>query len=282
MLRSCLHMLSGKVKGFARTKVLFAFGVFIVVAGILSFGPKSEVALNTESESIQNEVVFETVSAEVEPWPSEEISDENQLLIQEGTIENQAASYLGHTELRNFRIRPVFEEYEPVGVAVLWISDDSLLAKLGILSGDVIKSINGIPIKNMGDMTNAINSLIEESRSTAEIIRNNVLNRIIFVRDKGVTRRRLALTDNEKGKFGMRPRFEGDQVVSIQLYRISDDSILSVIGLQKNDIIRKFNSTKVSNVNVFIDAVYWEIGRSRVDVEILRNNEPMVVTYIVE
>ena len=52
-------------------------------------------------------------------------------------------------EMKRFRIRPKFEGNEPVGLEFQWMQNDSLLSQLGMKKGDVIKSINGMPMKNM-------------------------------------------------------------------------------------------------------------------------------------
>jgi len=297
MLRLCLHMLSGKKKGNTRTKIIFAIGVIIVVTGIASLSPdlfnksKIEQESGNESEYVIPKVGSEIISDGIKSEPSEDASSKN-LPAQNGGVEGLVTN--PYDELKKFRIRPKFEENEPIGIEVQWIQDDSILNILGIQKSDVIKSINDIPVRNMGDITNMMNSLAEGSRFSAEIIRGNDIIELKYIDSKIVSaevkpklsesapKRRLALTDREMGKFGMRPLFEGNQVVAIQLYRVSDDSILAKIGLQKNDIIKSFNGTKVTNVSVFIDAVYWEIGKDRVEVEIIRNGEHMVVTYIHE
>jgi hypothetical protein len=84
-------------------------------------------------------------------------------------------------EMRKFRIRPKFEENEPVGIEAQWIQNDSILGSLGIIKGDMLKSINGIPMKNMGDITNAINSLMNGTRFDVEIQRGNITNMLRYV-----------------------------------------------------------------------------------------------------
>ena len=76
-------------------------------------------------------------------------------------------------EMKKFRIRPKFEGSESVGIEVQWIQSDSVLGKLGVLKNDVIKSVNGIQMKNMGDIANAINSLMSSSHFDVEVLRSN-------------------------------------------------------------------------------------------------------------
>ena len=76
-------------------------------------------------------------------------------------------------EMRRFRMRPKFEGNEPIGIEIQWIQNDSVLGKLGVVKGDVLKSVNGIPMKNMGDITNAVNSLMNGTRFDVEVLRGN-------------------------------------------------------------------------------------------------------------
>ncbi|MCL2767383.1 MAG: PDZ domain-containing protein [Synergistaceae bacterium] len=95
---------------------------------------------------------------------------------QEGTIDRELINNLlmnPYDEMKKFRIRPKFEGTESLGIEVQWIQNDSILAKLGVAKNDVIKSVNGIPIKNMGDIANAINSLMNGSRFDVAVTRGN-------------------------------------------------------------------------------------------------------------
>jgi type II secretory pathway component PulC len=84
-------------------------------------------------------------------------------------------------EMKRFRLRPSFVGNEPVGIEFQWIQNDSLLGKLGVVKGDVLKSINGISMKNMGDMVNSINSLINGKRFDVEVLRGNTPINLSYV-----------------------------------------------------------------------------------------------------
>ena len=71
-------------------------------------------------------------------------------------------------ELKRIRIRP----NEKAGsLEVQWIQNDSLLKRLGVQRGDVIRSVNGIPFTNMGDIANSLNSLMSSERFDVEVTR---------------------------------------------------------------------------------------------------------------
>jgi hypothetical protein len=84
-------------------------------------------------------------------------------------------------EMKRFRMRPKFEGSEPIGIEIQWIQNDSILGKLGVQKGDVLKSVNGIPMKNMGDITNAINSLMNGTRFDVEVLRGNAPTNLTYL-----------------------------------------------------------------------------------------------------
>ena len=71
-------------------------------------------------------------------------------------------------ELKRVRLRPQDGE---TGLQIQWIQNDSILKKLGVQKGDVIKAINGIAFTNMGDIANSINSLMDSERFDVEVTR---------------------------------------------------------------------------------------------------------------
>ena len=104
------------------------------------------------------------------------ITPANPETVQEGIIGREIIDNLmmnPFDEMKRFRIRPKFIGNEPVGIEVQWIQNDSVLTKLGVQKGDVIKSVNGIPMKNMGDITNGINSIMNATEFNVEILRGN-------------------------------------------------------------------------------------------------------------
>ena len=95
---------------------------------------------------------------------------------QEGILDRELLNDLminPFDEMKKIRIRPKFDGNESIGIEVQWIQNDSILGKLGVAKNDVIRSINGISIKNMGDIANAINSLMNGSRFDVEVLRGN-------------------------------------------------------------------------------------------------------------
>ncbi|MDR3231477.1 MAG: hypothetical protein LBT65_08550 [Synergistaceae bacterium] len=71
-------------------------------------------------------------------------------------------------ELKKVRLRPKEGEQ---GLEIQWINNDSILSQLGVHKGDVIRSINGIPFRNMAEITNAMSSLLNSERFDVEVTR---------------------------------------------------------------------------------------------------------------
>lgn len=90
---------------------------------------------------------------------------------QEGQVPSELVSNMVQNpfdELKRIRIRP---NEQAGGLEVQWIQNDSLLKRLGVRRGDIIRSVNGIPFTNMGDIANSINSLMHSDRFDVEVTR---------------------------------------------------------------------------------------------------------------
>ena len=81
-------------------------------------------------------------------------------------------------ELKRIRVRP---NDKAGGLEVQWIQNDSILKRLGVQRGDVIKSVNGIPFTNMGDIANSINSLMNSERFDVEVTRGGKATALRYV-----------------------------------------------------------------------------------------------------
>ena len=81
-------------------------------------------------------------------------------------------------ELKNVRLRPKDGEQ---GLQIQWINKDSILSQLGVQKGDVIRSINGIPFRNMADITNSMNSLMNSDRFDVEVTRDGKPSSLKYV-----------------------------------------------------------------------------------------------------
>ena len=100
---------------------------------------------------------------------------------QEGQISSETVNQLVQNpfdELKRIRIRP---SEQAGGLEVQWIQNDSILKRLGVQKGDVIKSINGIPFTNMGDIANSINSLMNSERFDVEVTRDGKSEALRYV-----------------------------------------------------------------------------------------------------
>ena len=90
---------------------------------------------------------------------------------QEGQISSEMVNQLIQNpfdELKRIRLKP---SETNGGLEVQWIQNDSILKRLGVQRGDVIRSVNGIPFTNMGDIANSISSLMNSERFDVEVTR---------------------------------------------------------------------------------------------------------------
>ena len=74
-------------------------------------------------------------------------------------------------EMKKFRLRPKFDGESAQGVEVQWLDDKSILTSLGVQKGDVVQSVNGVQIRNMGDIVNVINSLMSGNTFDVQVVR---------------------------------------------------------------------------------------------------------------
>ena len=100
---------------------------------------------------------------------------------QEGQISSEMVNQLIQNpfdELKRIRMRPSEKDG---GLEVQWIQNDSILKRLGVQRGDVIKSVNGIPFTNMGDIANSISSLMNSERFDVEVTRGGKSEALRYV-----------------------------------------------------------------------------------------------------
>ncbi len=76
-------------------------------------------------------------------------------------------------ELKRVRLVPKIDDQGKAGgLEIKALEDKSILSTLGVRPGDVIKGINGITMNNMGDVANAINSLMGGNKFEVSIVRD--------------------------------------------------------------------------------------------------------------
>ena len=81
-------------------------------------------------------------------------------------------------QMKRIRFRP---DGKAGGLRVQWIQNDSLLRRLGVRTGDVIKSVNGIPLMRIEDIASALNFLTDSQSLDVEVIRGGQDKAIHFV-----------------------------------------------------------------------------------------------------
>ena len=74
--------------------------------------------------------------------------------------------------LSQVRIRPHFTDGQPDGLALTRIKPQSIFARMGLKSGDIVKGVNGSPIATPDDVLSLYESLKSGSQLSLQITRN--------------------------------------------------------------------------------------------------------------
>jgi general secretion pathway protein C len=74
--------------------------------------------------------------------------------------------------LSQVRIRPHFRDGQPDGLALTRIKSQSIFARMGLRSGDIVKGVNGNPIETPDDVLSLYEGLKSGSQISLEITRN--------------------------------------------------------------------------------------------------------------
>ncbi len=78
-----------------------------------------------------------------------------------------------HTLLSQMRIIPNLSEGKPDGFRLVSVAPGSLVEKIGLKSGDVIKSINGMELNTMDQIYETLQNLKSEKFISIDIVREN-------------------------------------------------------------------------------------------------------------
>ena len=89
---------------------------------------------------------------------------------QEGAVPRELVDALlmnPYEELAKVRMLPTEN-----GMQLARLSENSILAKVGVAQGDVVSAVNGVQIMNVGDAANALNSMMNGTRFDVTVIRD--------------------------------------------------------------------------------------------------------------
>jgi general secretion pathway protein C len=74
--------------------------------------------------------------------------------------------------MKDVQVGPYSENGKKSGMAVAKLDEKGILQEIGVKQGDIIKSVNGLPINNPYQVINAYRRLKDKSELRVEIIRN--------------------------------------------------------------------------------------------------------------
>ena len=189
-----IYMIGKEIEGYRVASVTYREVVFVRgrerVSKRMIFGPETP---KPKKEEEKKTAAAPPPKPEPKPEPkpvvAEKPKDDNKMgnIVaaqpgkQDGEVPVEMVSQLVQNpfdELKRIRIRP---NEKAGGLEVQWIQSESILKRLGVQKGDIIKSVNGIPFSNMGDIANSINSLMNSERFDVEVTRGGKSTALRYV-----------------------------------------------------------------------------------------------------
>ncbi len=117
-------------------------------------------------------------SAKTQNITSPAAESEQVIKLSRGLVEKETAD-IGNL-LKDVRLIPVVKNGETIGFKFTYINPRSLLYKYGLRSGDLVKSINGMPVRTAEEAFKIYNMLRNENRIKLEVERNGKRKVIIY------------------------------------------------------------------------------------------------------
>lgn len=103
---------------------------------------------------------------------------ENRYSVPRAAIEQQMSN--PEALARQARIMPNYKDGESAGLRLVGVSPNSVYSQLGIRSGDVIHSVNGVPLDNQRKAMEMLDKMRSESRVTIEVERRGKKEKIEY------------------------------------------------------------------------------------------------------
>lgn len=167
-----------------KKQVLFKVGDDVFNVGKL-------IKVERRKAFIQQDGTVELVAMPIETW-GKNIKGSDALLTAVGEKSQDSTSQQGkqqssvieekdvsmamnspHTLLSQMRIVPNLSEGKPDGFRLVSVAPGSLVEKIGLKSGDIIKSINGMELNTMDQIYETLQNLKSEKFISIDIIREN-------------------------------------------------------------------------------------------------------------
>ncbi len=168
----------------SKKQVLFKVGDDVFNAGKL-------IKVERRKAFIQQDGTVELVAMPIETW-GKNIKGSDALLTAVGEKSQDTTSPQGkqqssvieekdvsmamnspHTLLSQMRIVPHLTEGKPDGFRLVSVAPGSLVEKIGLKSGDIIKSINGMELNTMDQIYETLQNLKSEKFISIDIVREN-------------------------------------------------------------------------------------------------------------
>ncbi len=144
---------------------------------VLTVDGKDEV-LEMEQLLDESDRITTPGSRTIGAAPSAMPDSQGEISITRDTIED-ALSDVGNL-MRQVRIRPYFKDGNPEGILLSGIRRGSIFEDMGLSSGDIIKGVNGEPIKTVEDAMQLYEGLKSERSVEVQIERNGTAQTISY------------------------------------------------------------------------------------------------------
>ena len=193
-------------------------------------------------------------------------------LIEHGKVQRGMLGIMG-TEVTE-DLAKNFDYKNVNGAFVNEVMKNSAADKAGIKSGDILNSINGVPVANFGQLRAKIATLGAGSKVTLGVYRDGKQTSVDVVLD--------ADANNQEAIASTNPIFEGAQLADAEnksgvlVKSIAKGSPAAKLNLAEGDVIDEVNRTKITNLNEMEKAV--KKSAQFIALKIIRGNSVIYLT----
>jgi len=158
------------------------------------------------------------------------------------------------------------------------ITDDGPAALANIQAGDILTDLNGQPVRNPGEVSQALDSLKPGAEVSAKIYREGeTLSPRIKLADRSFPPLQPRLEPKEQGYLGVKETVRrccvpGNQKWGVELLGMNENSPADLAGLHAGDVITEFNGYPVRTPGEFNRRIRITKPRSKATVTFYRGN----------
>ena len=84
---------------------------------------------------------------------------------------------------------------------------------------------------------------------------------------------------DEMKKFRLRPKFDGEKALGVEVQWMDNASFLNALGVEKGDVIQTVNGLQIQSMGDVVNVINSLMGGSNFDVKVLRQGQTMDLNY---